>query len=96
MEFLDHVYESIGNHEIFVSVYIDLRKAFDTVNSEILLDKLNHYGVRGIANDWIKSYLTSRQQFVSIEGSNSPKSDVKSRCTPGVRPGPLTVSRLRQ
>ena len=89
VEFLDHVYKSIGNHEIFVSVYIDLRKAFDTVNGKILLNKLNHYGVRGVANDWIKSYLTNRQQFVSIEGSNSPKSDVCLGVPQGSVLGPL-------
>ena len=52
-------------------VFIDLKKAFDTVDHEILLKKLWHYGIRGIANDWFKSDLTNRMQYVSINGISS-------------------------
>ena len=50
---------------------LDLAKAFDTVNHNILLKKLDHYGLRGLVNDFFCSYLTDRRQFVSINNSNS-------------------------
>ena len=48
------------------SIFIDLKKAFDSVNHEILLQKLYHYGIRGIVNDWFSSYLKSRSQTTYI------------------------------
>ena len=54
-----------------VVVYLDLQKAFDTVDHKILLYKLEHYESRGIYNDWFKSYLSDWKQSVSINGYNS-------------------------
>ena len=45
---------------------MDLQKAFDTVDHEILLSKLDYYGIQGISNNWFKSYLSNHKQFVSI------------------------------
>lgn len=54
-------------------VFIDLRKAFDTVDYKILLDKLNYYGLRGIDNQWFSSYLTNRTQTTEINSYISDK-----------------------
>ena len=54
-------------------VFIDLKKAFHTVNHKILLDKLNYYGFRGIVNQWFSSYLTNRTQTTEINSYISDK-----------------------
>ena len=51
--------------------FCNLQKAFDTVDHQILLAKLNHYGIRGVSNDWFKSYLSNRNHYVSINGYES-------------------------
>ena len=51
--------------------YVDLQKAFDTVDHQILLTKLDHYRIRGVSNDWLKSYLSNRNQFMFINGYES-------------------------
>ena len=50
------------------SVFVDLKKAFNTVDHDILKDKFEHYGVRGVTKEWFCSYLKNRRQFVSIDG----------------------------
>ena len=70
-------------------MFIDLRKAFDTVDHEILLHKLNHYGIRGISNSWFRSYLENREQFVFVEGCESSKRYINHGVPQGSVLGPL-------
>ena len=70
-------------------IFIDLEKAFDTVNHEILCDKLNYYGLRGKINDLIKSYLSCRKQYVSINGFESEMRDINCGVPQGSSLRPL-------
>ena len=64
MELIEEISKATDNKKHAIGVFIDLKKAFDTVDHEIRFKKLNFYGVRGVGNDWIKSYLTNTKQFV--------------------------------
>ena len=79
----------IDKGNIAVGVFADFQKAFDTVNHKILLQKLEHYGIRGIANKWFSSYLSNRQQHVSIGSTISDTKPVALGVPRGSVLGPL-------
>ena len=69
--------------------FIDLQKVFDTVSHDILLSKLNHYGIRGVAFDWFKSYLSDRTQYTSINNERSEIQTIRYGVLQGSILGPL-------
>ena len=71
LELIDKLSEAVDDKLTTIGVFIDLAKAFDTVDHGILLRKLQHYGIRGIDLDWFRSYLTDREQFVVIGNCES-------------------------
>ena len=63
----ENIRKALDDGNIGCGIFVDLQKAFDTVDHQILLAKLNHYGICGVPNDWFKSYL-SNHQYLSING----------------------------
>ena len=89
IDLTEDIREALDNNKFACGVFIDLQKAFDTVDHEILLKKLEHYGIRGIANDWFRSYLKNRKQFVSVSGFESNVANMDYGVPQGSVLGPL-------
>jgi len=64
--FIEQVQHALDNNLHAVGIFLDLTKAYDILNHDRLLYKLESYGVRGILNTWFKSYLSGRSQYVSL------------------------------
>ena len=71
IDFTADVLPSLDKREQCIAVYLDLSKAFDTINHGILLKKLEYYGIRGKVLEWFKSYLYQRRQYVEYKGVQS-------------------------
>ena len=72
-----------------IGIFVDLSKAFDTLNHNILLQKLSSYGIRGLANRWFQSYLQDREQYVNFKNVLSSKSKIITGVPQGSILGPL-------
>ena len=73
----ENIKSNLDSGQFSAGIFINLQKAFDTVNHEILCEKLLHYGFRGIPQKLLESFLTNRKQYVSIKGYDSIQLDVK-------------------
>jgi ribonuclease P/MRP protein subunit RPP40 len=86
---MENIINSLERGHFTIGLFLDFSKAFDTVNHKILISKLNHYGIRGIANKWITSYLTGREQYTSYNGANSQTKTIKCGVPQGSILGPI-------
>lgn len=75
-EYVNEILTTLEEKEIPLGIFLDISKAYDSINHEILLQKLERYGIRKTALKWIKSYLENRQQLVKISSSGK---EIKSR-----------------
>jgi hypothetical protein len=82
-------YNEIDNGNIIGLCMLDLKKAFDTVNHNILLDKLKLYGVSKYVTNWFNSYLSNRTQFTCVDGISSDLKDILCGLPQGSIDGPL-------
>ena len=88
-DFYSKVTENLDNKMHTVGIFLDLSKAFDTLNHDILINKLNSYGIRGLANSWIQDYLSERKQYVVYNGESSSYSSILCGVPQGSILGPL-------
>lgn len=86
---VEQIRKNLDNKLYTCGVFIDLEKAFDTVNHEILLKKLEHYGICGSYNDWLRSYLNNRKQTVTLGEAKSLQGDITCGVPQGSVLGPL-------
>ena len=89
LSLLKKVSSSIDKYCHTVGIFLDFSKAFDTINHEILIHKLSHYGIRGKALEWFRNYLTDRKQFVSVNNHCSSTLHINCGVPQGSLLGPL-------
>ena len=91
LHFTEKVYNALNQKPSLqtLAIFIDLKKAFDTVDHDILLKKMDHYGIRGISNKWFENYLKDREQFVSVHGIDSDTQKIVCGVPQGSILGPL-------
>ena len=70
-ELLEKIYANLDNRKICLGIFLDLSKAFDTIDHSILLAKLQHYDLRGKICEWFASYLSNRKHYTFADGTNS-------------------------
>ena len=89
LRFVQDVSKAFENNHYTRAVFLDLKKAFDTVYHEQLLSKLSHCGIRGEANKWFQSYLANRKQYVEIKEALSDNKLITCGVPQGSILGPL-------
>ena len=89
IQLVDQICDSFNNNKFTLGVFIDLSKAFDTVNHDILLTKLKHYGVKNTNLKWFQSYLSTRKQFISYDLKETTMENITCGVPQGSILGPL-------
>ena len=91
VELMDRMISAMDRKTLTISIFMDLSKVFDTLNHDLLLDKLYDYGIRGTALCWFKDCLTNRQQYAEIDGTASDKRVISTGVPQRFILGPLLI-----
>ena len=89
VDFVDKICNAVENNQQSIGIFLDLSKAFDTIDHNILLHKLTYYGFRGKALDWFSSYLSNRKQCVIYTNEKSTMEKLTCGVPQGSILGPL-------
>ena len=93
LDIYNNISSSLDLNHHTIGIFLDLSKAFDTINHDILLSKLQHYGIRGLALDLLSSYLSSRLQFTCYDSHLSGLLCIM-RCPSGINSGSIALPSL--
>ena len=88
-EMIDRIYLDLDVKQIPIAIFLDLSKAFDTINHNVLIRKLEHYGIKNVELEWFKSYINNRQQYVEINNIKSTTKTITTGVPQGSILGPL-------
>ena len=89
LELVDKLMKNLDEGETPICFFLDLSKAFDTLDHNILINKLKYYGIKGTEIKWFQSYLSNRTQYVEFDGSYSSSKEIKTGVPQGSILGPL-------
>lgn len=89
LDTLDSCYTNLDSKKYVIGIYLDVAKAFDSVDHNILLHKLYSYGIRGVMHDWFRNYLTNRQLYTVVNNHSSDYTTMTCGIPQGSVLGPL-------